>query len=245
MCQSSSKRPAAEAVADRDTTSPKSPRCTVGIWTNSGSFAAKAEHVPPSDADLERFRRLTTGSNISGLFADSTIRMDLNGVAERIVEWCALIERRRERYTEDHFELRSMADWFIFESQKLEMIDRLKTSPPLSPSRTTTPVGKATSAPGLRSSESAALSIAPPCDDGRNRSPKARACIPALARLDICGAPKNEEVKSMDEFATLDGAAPNATVDLSALVKRTLQDFATDMPGSPMMGGMTSMVPCS
>ena len=130
---------------------------------------------------------------------------------------------------------------FIFESQKLEMIDRLKTSPPLSPSRTTTPVGKATSAPGLRSSESAALSIAPPCDDGRNRSPKARACIPALARLDICGAPKNEEVKSMDEFATLDGAAPNATVDLSALVKRTLQD----MPGSPMMGGMTSMVPCS
>ena len=128
---------------------------------------------------------------------------------------------------------------FIFESQKLEMIDRLKTSPPLSPSRRTTP------APGLRSNESAALSIAPPCDDGRNRSPKARACIPALARLDICGAPKNEEVKSMDEFAPLDGAAPNATVDLSALVKRTLQDFATDMPGSPMMGGMTSMVPCS
>ena len=68
---------------------------------------------------------------------------------------------------------------------------------------------------------------------------------PALARLDICGAPKNEEVKSMDEFAPLDGAAPNATVDLSALVKRTLQEFATDMPGSPMMGGMTSMVPCS
>ena len=111
MCQSSSKRPAAEAVADRDTTSPKSPRCTVGIWTNSGSFAAKAEHVPPSDADLERFRRLTTGSNISGLFAEPSIRMDLLGVAERIVEWCALIERRRERYTEDHFELRSMADW--------------------------------------------------------------------------------------------------------------------------------------
>jgi hypothetical protein len=87
------------------------------MWTNGGTFAAKGEnrvsHLPPSDADLASFRRLITGSNVSarGLFTNPTVRMDLLGVAEHIVEWCASIERRRERYTEDHFELRSMADW--------------------------------------------------------------------------------------------------------------------------------------
>ena len=102
-------------------------RCHAPTTTLQDTVPSTAEvscasiDAQPDAAELAAFMVLESRTQFSSLFACNETRSAFTATAEQIVRWLAGKERRHERYTEAHFEMRSLADWFLFEARKHEM----------------------------------------------------------------------------------------------------------------------------
>ena len=111
----------------------KAPRCFTPATSLHESAPPAAQtscasvDAQPDAAELAAFMELESRTQFSSLFACNETRSAFAATAEHIVRWLAGKERRRERYTEAHFEMRSLADWFLFEARKHEMGMTLST----------------------------------------------------------------------------------------------------------------------
>jgi hypothetical protein len=81
----------------------------------------------PDASEVSEFMGLESRplKEISAILNCQKSRAIYSTLAQRIVRWLTSRERKKEPYTESHFQLRAVADWFLFEVRQFEVKMRL------------------------------------------------------------------------------------------------------------------------